>query len=222
MLGVKFETSKNSPLTLLCLGAHSDDLEIGCGGSVIRLIEEHPAINVHWVVLSATQDREREAQASAGLFLQKAQTKNVVVKTFRDSFFPHIGAELKSYFEELKQTVAPDLIFTHYRHDLHQDHRLVSELTWNTFRNHLILEYEIIKYDGDLGSPNMFIHLDAETCRQKIDYITQIFKSQGQRAWFTEDAFLSVMRIRGLESNAPAKYAEGFYCRKIVYSARQE
>jgi len=221
MLGVKLDTLENSPLTLLCLGAHSDDIEIGCGGSVIRLIEEHPGIKVHWVVLSSAQDRKREAQESAGLFLQKARSNNVVVKTFRNSFFPYIGAEIKSYFEELKQTISPDVIFTHYRHDLHQDHRLVSELTWNTFRNHLILEYEIIKFDGDLGSPNTFIHLDAETCRQKIEYITKIFKSQGQRAWFTEDAFLSIMRIRGLESNAPEKYAEAFYCRKIIYSGRQ-
>jgi LmbE family N-acetylglucosaminyl deacetylase len=216
MLCVKLEKLEKSPLTLLCLGAHSDDIEIGCGGGIIRFVDQHPDAQVHWIVLSASQGRESEAQASAELFLEKAKCKNVVVKDFRDSFFPYIGGDIKKYFEELKKTVSPHIIFTHYRNDLHQDHRLVSELTWNTFRNHLILEYEIIKYDGDLGTPNIFIHLDAETCSKKAEYIMRVFKSQGDRSWFTEDAFMSIMRIRGIESNSPHKYAEGFYCRKIV------
>jgi LmbE family N-acetylglucosaminyl deacetylase len=216
MLRAKLEKPKKSQLTMLCLGAHSDDIEIGCGGSVIKWIDEHPEVQVHWVVLSASQGRENEAQTSAELFLEKAKSKNVVVKDFRDSFFPYIGGDIKKYFEELKKAVSPHIIFTHHRLDLHQDHRLVSELTWNTFRDHLILEYEIIKYDGDLGAPNVFIQLDAETCRKKTEYILRVFKSQGQRAWFTEDAFMSIMRIRGLESNSPVKYAEGFYCKKIV------
>jgi LmbE family N-acetylglucosaminyl deacetylase len=216
MLRAKLEKPKKSQLTMLCLGAHSDDIEIGCGGSVIKWIDEHPEVQVHWVVLSASQGRENEAQTSAELFLEKAKSKNIVVKDFRDSFFPYIGGDIKKYFEELKKAVSPHIIFTHHRHDLHQDHRLVSELTWNTFRDHLILEYEIIKYDGDLGAPNVFIQLDAETCRKKTEYILRVFKSQGQRAWFTEDAFMSIMRLRGLESNSPVKYAEGFYCKKIV------
>lgn len=216
MLRVRLEKLDKSQLTILCLGAHSDDIEIGCGGSVLKWIDAHPDAQVHWIVLSAAQGRESEAQASAELFLEKAKSKNVVVKGFRDSFFPYIGGDIKKYFEDLKQAVSPHMIFTHYRHDLHQDHRLVSELTWNTFRDHLIFEYEIIKYDGDLGAPNVFIHLDAETCRKKTEYIMKIFESQGQRAWFTEDAFMSIMRIRGLESNSPEKYAEGFYCKKVV------
>lgn len=216
MLRVKLEKPKKSHLTLLCLGAHSDDIEIGCGGSVIKLTEDHPRAEVHWIVFSSTRNREKEAHASAELFLKKAKRKNVVVKTFRESFFPYIGADIKRYFEELKQNISPDLIFTHYRNDLHQDHRLISELTWNTFRNHLILEYEVLKYDGDLGTPNFFVHITREDCKKKVDYIMQVFKSQGHRAWFTEDAFMSIMRIRGLESNAPEKYAEAFYCRKIA------
>ena len=143
-------------------------------------------------------------------------SKHIIIKDFKDSFFPYIGGEIKSFFEELKTKIAPDIIFTHYRHDLHQDHRLVSELTWNTWRNHLILEYEVVKYDGDLGSPNFFIHLSDEVVNKKTDIILESFKTQLHRDWFTRDAFLSIMRIRGIESRAPEKYAEAFYCRKIV------
>ncbi|HCW08117.1 MAG TPA: PIG-L domain-containing protein [Cytophagales bacterium] len=216
MLRIKLEKIEKSLLTILCLGAHSDDIEIGCGGSILRFVDQYPEAKVHWVVLSASKHREGEAQASAELFLEKAKRKEIVVKGFRDSFFPYIGGDIKRYFEEMKKSISPDIIFSHYRHDLHQDHRLISELTWNTFRNHLILEYEIIKYDGDLGSPNIFVHLNAEACLKKIEYIMRAFKSQGDRSWFTEDAFMSIMRIRGIESNSPHKFAEGFYCKKIV------
>ena len=150
------------------------------------------------------------------LFLENARKKDVVVKNFKESFFPYIGAEIKDFFEEMKNELTPDIIFTHYRHDLHQDHRLISELTWNTFRDHLILEYEIIKYDGDLGTPNIFVHLDENICRKKINIVMDCFKSQDNREWFTPDAFFSILRIRGIESKAPESYAEGFYCRKAV------
>lgn len=216
MIGLEFPKKRDFPLQILCLGAHSDDIEIGCGGSIIRLLEEYKEAMVHWIVFSSTEDRVEEAGTSAELFLEKAGHKDIIVKDFRDGFFPYVGYEIKEYFEEIKKIVAPDVIFTHFFHDLHQDHRLISELTWNTFRNHLILEYEIIKYDGDLGSPNVFIHLERENARKKIDYILRIFKTQGHRSWFTEDAFLSIMRIRGLESNAPDRLAEAFYCRKII------
>ena len=206
----------NHKLSILCLGAHSDDIEIGCGGSILKLLENYENSEVDWVVFSSTRDRAEEARASAELFLEKAKQKRIIVKSFHDSYFPYIGAEIKTYFEELKKTVSPDLIFTHFRHDLHQDHRLISELTWNTFRNHLILEYEIIKYDGDLNNPNVFVHLDRETAHKKVEHILRVFNTQGHRSWFTEDAFMAIMRIRGLESNAPDKVAEGFYCKKIV------
>jgi LmbE family N-acetylglucosaminyl deacetylase len=127
------------------------------------------------------------------------------------------GGEIKKFFEKLKKSVSPDIIFTHYRHDLHQDHRLISELTWNTYRDHLILEYEIIKYDGDLGSPNLFVHLDKALCQKKIGLIMECFKSQRNRDWFTPDTFLSILRIRGIECRAPKKYAEAFYSRKMVF-----
>ena len=216
MLKLEFCQPKVRPLNILCLGAHSDDIEIGCGGTILKLLSSNSAANVFWLVLGAAGDREKEAHTSAERFLAGAVGRKIVVKGFRDSFFPYIGAEIKEYFEQIKKEISPDVIFTHCRHDLHQDHRLASELTWNTFRDHLIMEYEIIKYDGDLGVPNAFVHLDEAHAIQKVKNILEVFRTQGSRSWFTEDAFMSIMRIRGLESNAPGKFAEGFYCRKLV------
>lgn len=217
MLKVIFEKRHASLLKLLCIGAHSDDIEIGCGGTVVRLLEENPNTEVHWVVVGAMGQRANEAVESANLFLANAKRKEIVIKQFRDGFFPYSGSDIKDFFEKLKGECSPDLILTHYRGDLHQDHRLVSELTWNTFRNHLILEYEIPKYDGDIGAPNFFVHLSDAVCRKKIQNILRCFKSQRDKSWFSEDIFLSILRIRGLESNAPHRYAEGYYCRKATY-----
>jgi len=208
--------TKGPGLKLLCLGAHSDDIEIGCGGTVLRLIEENPAAEVCWVVLGASGARTAEARRSADLFLASARRKEIVTREFRDGYFPYVGAEIKDFFEDLKRKYSPDLILTHHREDLHQDHRLVSELTWNTFRNHLILEYEIIKYDGGLGSPNLFVYLSESQAKRKIGNILECFPSQRNKSWFTEDSFFSILRLRGVESNAPEKYAEGFYCRKMA------
>ena len=216
MLKLELLLAKTKPLKVLCLGAHSDDIEIGCGGTILRLLLECDDVEVHWVILGSSGKRNGEAVASGNNFLVNAKKKNIIIKNFKESFFPYKGAEIKAFFEKLKKNVSPDIIFTHYRSDLHQDHRLISELTWNTFRNHLILEYEIIKYDGDLGSPNLFFNLDKAICQKKINFIMECFKSQRNRDWFTPDAFLSVLRIRGIESKAPEKYAEAFYCRKVV------
>ena len=216
MLNLTFERRRDSILRILCLGAHSDDIEIGCGGTVLRILEENPDAEVLWVVMGASGQRADEATASAKSFLARARQKEVIVKEFRDGFFPYIGAEIKGFFEELKRRCAPDLILTHYRNDLHQDHRLVSELTWNTFRNHLILEYEILKYDGDLGTPNVFVHLTESLARRKVGILLDSFRSQLKKNWFTEDAFLAILRLRGLECNAPEKYAEAYHARKLV------
>jgi LmbE family N-acetylglucosaminyl deacetylase len=205
------------PLSILCLGAHSDDIEIGCGGTVLRLLAENPGSQVRWVVFSAVDRRRAEAEKSAALFLGDAASSAVILKDFEDGFFPYMGAELKRFFEDIKGESPPDVILSHYRNDLHQDHRLISELTWNTFRDQMILEYEIPKYDGDLGVPNFFVHLDAACCRRKVDYILQCFDSQRGKQWFSEDTFYAMLRVRGLESNAPGRYAEGFYCRKVAY-----
>lgn len=216
MLTLDFDQDSEAPLQILCLGAHSDDIEIGCGGTMMRLAAARPNAVFHWIVFSAGPERDREACQSASLFLAEARNKNIVIRDFRTSYFPYSGMEIKEYFEEIKAGVSPDVIFTHCRHDLHQDHRVLNELAWNTFRDHLILEYEICKYDGDLGSPNVFVHLSEEICRQKVQYLLQCFKSQRTKAWFTEDTFLSILRLRGLESNSPSRYAEAFYCRKMV------
>jgi LmbE family N-acetylglucosaminyl deacetylase len=216
MLTLQFPSTQKGAFQILCLGAHSDDIEIGCGGTILRLLSEHDNAEVYWVVLGSDAERDAEALMSAQIFLAAAKKKEVLIRHFKASFFPYAGGEIKLFFEELKDRTSPDLVFTHYRHDLHQDHRLVSELTWNTYRNHLILEYEVLKYDGDLGNPNLFVHLDEAICQKKIGAIMDSFKTQRQKDWFTPDAFLSLLRLRGVESKAPGKYAEGFYCRKVV------
>ena len=216
VLNLTFSNQKTSARKVLCLGAHSDDIEIGCGGTVLRWLEEHAELEFHWVVLSSAGPRKKEARKSAELFLQRAHKKRIVVENFRDGFFPYEGAEIKEYFEALKKTFLPDIVLTHYRDDRHQDHRLVSDLTWNTFRRELILEYEIPKYDGDLGQPNLFVQLTEAVCRRKIQHILQIFKTQVEKHWLTEDTLRALLRLRGVEARAPGKYAEAFYCRKIT------
>ena len=213
-----FELSKTvgRPLRILCLGAHSDDIEIGCGGTILRLMEDHTDVLCNWVVFSSGQVRKREAERGAKAFLENAGQKIVVIRKFKDGFFPYQGAEIKEFFESLKRIAPPDVIFTHYRLDLHQDHRLISDLTWNTFRDHLILEYEIPKYDGDLGCPNFYVKLNKSTCERKITYLKEFFKSQQSKQWFSPETFQALNRLRGIECNAPEKYAEAFYCRKVV------
>jgi len=181
---------------------------------MLRLIAENPQLDVHWVVFSGDARRQAEARDSAAVFLAGAAKGQVVTNAFRDGFFPFQGEAVKAAFEELKRAFSPDLIFTHYRDDLHQDHRLINQLTWNTWRNHLILEYEIPKWDGDIGRPNWFVALDEATSRQKIDALMTHFPSQAEKSWFTEETFRATLRLRGVE--AGAHYAEGFYARKVV------
>ncbi|MGC2768004.1 MAG: PIG-L family deacetylase, partial [Candidatus Acidiferrum sp.] len=169
----------------------------------------------HWVVFSASGARGQEATRGAELFASSTDTK-IVLKNFRDGFLPHNGSDVKDSFEEIKGQVNPDVIFTHWSGDAHQDHRLLCDLTWNTFRNHLILEYEIPKYDGDMGRPNLFVPLDAPLYENKIDYLLEAFKSQSTKRWFDRQTFLGLMRIRGMECNAASGYAEAFHCRKLV------
>jgi LmbE family N-acetylglucosaminyl deacetylase len=214
MLRLTLDRTKTGPLQVLCLGCHSDDIEIGCGGTILTLAERYPDCVFHWVVFSANGVRMNEASCAAQAFAG-AQLQGPLLKTFRDGFMPFEGALVKDVFEELK-SVQPDLIFTHNRQDAHQDHRLIAELTWNTFRNHFILEYEIPKYDGDLGRPSVFVPLETEICRKKVRYLMDAFPSQQQKRWFQEDTFLSLMRLRGMECNSSSGYAEAFYCRKLV------
>lgn len=204
------------PLQLVCFGAHSDDIEIGCGGSILALAKRYPALELHWRVFSATQERRQEALSSASSFLASVKRKTVEVYGFRDSYFPYEGGQVKEQFLRFKDELTPDLIFTHASGDAHQDHRVISELTRNTFRDHLILEYEIPKYDGDLATPNVYIPLEHTVVQQKVDLLMTHFASQRGRYWFTEDTFLGLMRLRGVESRAPTGYAEGFFGRKLV------
>jgi LmbE family N-acetylglucosaminyl deacetylase len=203
-------------LQVLCLGAHPDDIEIGCGGSLLRLCREHPGTVVHWVVLGAIGPRAEEARAGAERFTAPAAGGEVTVMDFRDGFFPFQGAAIKEFFEDLKERFSPDLIFTHCRADRHQDHRLVSDLTWNTWRDHTILEYEVPKWDGDLGIPNGFVPLSRALAERKVEEILSAFASQRGKPWFTADTFLGLMRLRGNECRAEEGFAEAFHARKLV------
>ena len=216
MLSVKFPNIINKKFKILLLGSHCDDIEIGCGGTLLKLVDLIKNLDIYWVVFSSGTMRKKEALSSARAFLKKVKSRNIVINNFKNGFFPYIGNDIKEYFEQLKIEFCPDLIFTHYRDDLHQDHRVVSDLTWNTFRDHLIYEYEIPKYDGDIGTPNLYVHIDESLCRKKVNYLMKYFNTQRDKRWFTDDLFFSMMRVRGMESNSPTKYAEGFYVRKIV------
>src|SRR5260370_39772662 len=203
------------PLNILCLGANSDDIEMGCGGAILRFARQYPSCVFHWVVFSAMGVRAAEAKRAAELFVGTSAVRGPLLKAFRDGFMPFVGAEIKEVFEDLK-AISPDLIFTHNRKDAQQDHRLLAQLTWNTFRDNLILKYEIPKYDGDLGQPSLFIPIESELCEKKVRHILEAFPSQATKRWFRQDTFLSLMRLRGMECNAPSGYAEAFYCSKLV------
>jgi LmbE family N-acetylglucosaminyl deacetylase len=207
---------KGRPPLVLFLGAHCDDIEIGCGGTILRLRETLPQADLRWVILTSNDERLREVQKSAIHFLGEEAAGRLVVRSFRDGFLPYQGGEVKDFFEGLKGELQPDLIFTHHRHDLHQDHRLVSELTWNTWRDHLILEYEIPKYDGDLGQPNAFVALSGAQVELKVKTLLDAYPSRASHDWFDEDTLRGILRLRGVESNAPERYAEAFHARKVV------
>jgi len=216
MLPVALGGGARAPLRILCLGAHSDDIEIGCGATVLRLLAEHAGSSVHWVVFSANEAREREARASAADFLARAGEAKVVTKGFRESFFPAVWSDIKAFFEDVKRDAAPDVVLSHHHADLHQDHRIVAELTWNTFRSHLVLEYEIPKYEGDLGRPNLFVPVPRAVADSKVELLLRHFQSQAARPWFRPDTFHGLMSIRGVECQAPEGRAEAFHARKLV------
>jgi len=202
--------------TVLCIGAHCDDIEIGCGGTLLRLVEANAPLHVHWMVFSSDEVREREARAAAAALLADVGDTHVVIESFRERYFPYVATEIKETFDRLGSQVAPDLVFTHARDDLHQDHRLLSELTYNTFRDSLVLEYEIPKIDGDLGRPNVFVHLQDHHGERKISTLLDVYGSQADKHWFRAETFWATLHLRGMESRAPSGLAEGFHCRKVV------
>jgi len=204
-----------APSRVLCIGAHSDDIEIGCGGAILSLLARRPGLAVDWLVLSADGVRAEEARNGAARFLKAAGERSVTIERFRERYFPY-DPSLKEYFDELGARLRPDLVFTPWRSDAHQDHRVVAELTAATFRDQLILEYEIPKYDGDLGQPSVYVHLTADGVDAKIAGILDTFQSQAHRPWFGDATFRGLMRLRGIESHAPGGFAEAFHCRKLV------
>lgn len=215
MIPLFFATEPHQPRRVLFIGAHSDDIEIGCGATILRLLESNPELEVRWIVLSGNDEREREARCAASLFLAGCRHAEVTVLRFRDGFFPYTS-DIKDFFETLKTEPRPDLIFTHSREDRHQDHRVVSELTWSTFRNHAVLEYEIPKYDGGLSTPNLYVPIDDQTRSRKVEYLMRAFGSQRSRPWFTDETFSGLMRLRGVESGLTEPFAEGFFAKKLV------
>ncbi len=214
MIPLKFDKAQG--LKILALGAHCDDIEIGCGGTLLKLIEDYPIAHIKWLVFASNERRKQEAVDAANMFLEDVSDKEIKVFSYRDAFLPHSSLEIKEEFEQIKHQFNPDLIFTHYREDRHQDHRLISDLTWNTWRNHLILEYEIPKYDGDLGHPSLFVHLGKRQVEKKIHILQKCYDSQAKKHWFDEETFKALMRIRGMESANADKYSEAFHVRKII------
>lgn len=203
---------------VLAIGCHADDIEIGCGGTLLTLVRANPRVEIDWVVLAAPGERADEARASAAAFLAGVAEARVEVHGFRDGFLPYVGGEVKALFEGLKDRMDPQVVFTHAGYDFHQDHRLACELTWNTFRNQLILEYEIPKVDGDLGRPNLFVPLSAAVVEEKLGLLERHFPSQSGKHWFDRETFLGLMRLRGMEAIAPERFAEAFTCRKVVFA----
>jgi LmbE family N-acetylglucosaminyl deacetylase len=216
MISLSLPQSGDHPLNVLCLGAHADDIEIGCGGAILRLLAERPETIVQWIVFSGNQARRAEARNSAETFLGEHAGRNLEIFDFKDGYFPFYGAAIKDVFEGLKHSIEPSLIFSHWAGDAHQDHRVIAELTHCTFRNHLILEYEIPKYDGDLGNPNIFVPLLRDQITRKVDYILRSFPSQAGRQWFDQATFMALARLRGIGCNAAEGVAEAFHSAKLT------
>ena len=214
MLPIQLLSHERPSPAILCLGAHSDDIEIGAGGTILSLVERYPDSRILWVVFSGAAQRGDEARSSGGAVLAQAKHAEIIVHAFRDGFFPAEFAQIKTTIESMKN-FEPDIVFSHYRGDHHQDHRVISELTWNTFRNHLILEYEVPKYDPDLGNPSLFVPLSREQAESKVAALMVHFRSQRDRSWFVPETFFALLRLRGVQAAAPSGYAEAFYARKL-------
>jgi LmbE family N-acetylglucosaminyl deacetylase len=203
-------------LSILCFGAHPDDIEIGAGGTILEWIASGIRLDVHWCVLSAIGPRAAEAEASAADFLAGTASASIELAQFRDGYFPYQGGEIKTWIAAVGDRVNPDVIFTHHRGDAHQDHREICQLTWNSFRNHLILEYEIPKWDGDFVQPNIYMPLKSEVLARKIELLVAHFGTQRSKDWFDADTFRGLARLRGMECRSAERYAEAFVLRKAV------
>lgn len=215
MLKTSLQFPQDRAPRILCVGAHCDDIEIGCSGTVLHLLEQRPDLQLLWFILSGNQDRQKEAERSAKSLLGDVSGFELAFAGFRDGFLPYDAAKVKDSFEALKSRFHPDLVFTHWEGDRHQDHRFLSELTWSTFRSSLILEYEIPKYDGDLGRPNVYVPLSEAIVEKKIHNILHSFESQRSKPWFDQETFAALHRLRGIENASDCRYAEAFFSRKM-------
>ncbi len=220
MLSFLPDLPAGEPLRVLCLGAHCDDVEIGAGGTLLELLGRERPLELHWAVFTSDEVRKKEAQASADWFLsrpgnQSDPASSIDIHDLPASFLPSHWEDLKGRFFELRSRFDPHLVLTHRRGDRHQDHNLIAELTWNTFRDHAILEYEIAKFEGDLGQPNVFVPVSEENVAAKVKAIRGHFASQADKTWFDESAFRALMRLRGIECNSPSGYAEAFHASKL-------
>lgn len=215
MIGLQLPADLRDPV-VLCLGAHCDDIEIGCAGTLMTLSERHPLLKMHWVVFTAEGQREAETRAAAQLLARRPDQITVDVHALPPSWLPTRWSEAKEIMEGVRRRWQPHLVFTHRLEDRHQDHRTIAELTWNSFRDHLVLEYEISKYEGDLGQPNLYVPLSRRVAEAKVNMLMQCFPSQHGHDWFDADTFNGLMRLRGLECRAPERYAEAFHARKLI------
>lgn len=201
---------------ILVVGAHADDAEIGAGGTIGRLVSERPDAAFTWVVLAAADPlRAAEARASADRLLAGAANRSVDVRDLRDGFLPFLGVAPKEAMMDHTSS-DPDLILAPRRDDAHQDHRLVSELVQQVFRRGTILEYEVPKWDGDLGPANLYVRLSAAEAAAKVTHLLASFPSQTDRGWFSGDTFRAILRLRGIECRAPDGNAEAFNCGKLI------
>ena len=206
---------RSGALKVLCLGAHPDDIEIGCGATILELVRQ--AADVRWAVFSGDDRRAEEAARSARLFLGADAGRRLVLHTFRDGYFPAQFAAVKEACEETAATFRPDLVFTHFRDDRHQDHRVLSDLAWNTFRHQVILEFEIPKWDGDLSTPNLYVPVTSRAAQRKVTLLSRAFASQRNKDWFGDEVFFGLMQLRGMECRSPSGFAEAFFGRKLVF-----
>jgi LmbE family N-acetylglucosaminyl deacetylase len=213
---LRFEPILPDDATVLCVGAHCDDIEIGCGGALIELRARYPRAKFHWAVFSSDAVRKPETLAAAAEMLGQGPHLTLDVLDFRGSYFPAEWSAIKDALEGVKTRIKPSLVFTHFLQDRHQDHRVLAELSWNTFRDHAILEYEIAKFEGDLAQPNVYIPLSTGVMERKVEALMRCFPSQHSRTWFDPDLFRGHMRLRGIECNAPSRFAEAFHARKLV------
>ena len=216
MLPLTFGTEIRSALEVLCIGAHCDDIEIGCGGTVLAIQRRYARCKVHFLVLTSTPARRAEATAAAKALVKRSARGQVRICEMPDGLLPAHFVAVKAEFERMKKMVNPDLVLTHHALDRHQDHSLISHVTWQTFRDHLIWEYEIPKFDGDLVTPNMYVPLPSALAARKIALVMRTFSSQLSKPWFKAENLEATMRLRGLESRSRSGYAEAFHCRKLL------